>query len=58
MIILNCKSIFLLFEIGVLTAVKVLGDNVKIRPAHFSETAALPSTLSEMTGMIRREGWT
>lgn len=51
-IILNYQSLALLFEIGVLTTVKVL----KIMPT-CRVLVVLSSTLSEMNRMISKEGW-
>lgn len=50
-IILNYQSLALVFEIGVLTTVKVL----KIMPTG-RVLVVLSSTLSEMNGMISKEG--
>lgn len=57
MVILNDQSGALLFEIGVLTAVSILENNVKMRPAHFQMLVDLSGILSEMTRMFNREYW-
>lgn len=58
MIILIYQPDARLFEIDVLTEVKILENNVKMRPAHSQMRFAWSGTLSEMTGMFSREDWT